>query len=597
MTVGRVTPAWNPLAGNPLRTRAEVAEACRALVSPLAAHTSPGGARVTLGSSGAVFSREAEQLEGFARPLWGLASLAAGGGEFDGWRRFHDGLVNGTDPDHPEHWGRAGHFDQRIVEMAAIGFALLLAPDLLWEPLTGEQRARVAAWLAAVDDVEPVPNNWHFFRIVVDLARRSLGLDVDERALAASFDVVDRCYVGDGWYADGEGGLVDHYVPWAFHTYGLIYASSPHADPDRATELRARARAFAPQFAAWFAPDGAALPYGRSLTYRFAQSAFWGALALAGEEALPWSQVKALWLGNLRWWTQWPIAERDGVLSIGYAYANLRMAEGYNSPCSPYWAMKAFLPLALADGHPFWTADEEPPEVDPIVEQPHTSMVLARDDDHVVALCGQSLPVTTHSSIRLPAKYTKFAYSTRFAFSVPADDPTEPTDSMLLVAPVGEAPRSRFDATEVVVENGAVELSWRPCEGVEIRTRLAAGTPWHLRIHHITTDRTVRAVETGFALGYDGFDFGGPPLDGEQAEGRCVARSDRGVSAIVDLSGERQGRLELPSPNTNLVEPQTMLPTLVATLGPGRHTLRCGVLASSRRDTSTELPLTVEMPS
>ena len=35
-------------------------------------------------------------------------------------------------------------------------------------------------------------------------------------------------------------------------------------------------------FAAWFDTDGAAVPYGRSLTYRFAQSAFYAACLWAG---------------------------------------------------------------------------------------------------------------------------------------------------------------------------------------------------------------------------------------------------------------------------------------------------------------------------
>jgi hypothetical protein len=34
--------------------------------------------------------------------------------------------------------------------------------------------------------------------------------------------------------------------------------------------------------------------------------------------------------------------------------------EDYNSPQSPYWALKAFLPLILPSSHPFWQAKEEP---------------------------------------------------------------------------------------------------------------------------------------------------------------------------------------------------------------------------------------------
>jgi hypothetical protein len=45
--------------------------------------------------------------------------LVAGGGEFDHWDRWCEGLANGTDPDHPEYWGACERGpDQRMVEEA-----------------------------------------------------------------------------------------------------------------------------------------------------------------------------------------------------------------------------------------------------------------------------------------------------------------------------------------------------------------------------------------------------------------------------------------------------------------------------------------------
>ena len=52
------------------------------------------------------------------------------------------------------------------------------------------------------------------------------------------------------------------------------------------------------------------------------------------------------------------MAARDGVMPVGYAYPNLIMSEPYNSAQSPYWALKAFLPLMLPEDHPFWASDE-----------------------------------------------------------------------------------------------------------------------------------------------------------------------------------------------------------------------------------------------
>ena len=92
----------NPLHGNPLRTRADVEKALRDLFNPVLPYFSEGGARVRLDAAAAHFDRAAADLEGFARPLWGLTPLAAGGGEFDHWELYRRGLANGTDPEHPE---------------------------------------------------------------------------------------------------------------------------------------------------------------------------------------------------------------------------------------------------------------------------------------------------------------------------------------------------------------------------------------------------------------------------------------------------------------------------------------------------------------
>ena len=184
-------------------------------------------------------------------------------------------------------------------------------------------------------------------------------------------------------------GRLDWYGAFALHTYGLIYAASGLGDADRAARFSQRAERFAADLQHWFDPDGAALAFGRSMTYRFAQAAFWGALALADVEALPWGQVKGLYLRNLRHWSRRPITDRDGVLSIGYGYGNPRLAESYSSPGSPYWAMKAFLALAVAGDHPFWRADEAPlsPVAGPVV-QAMPGFVLSRDDEQVLGVTG-----------------------------------------------------------------------------------------------------------------------------------------------------------------------------------------------------------------
>ena len=52
-------------------------------------------------------------------------------------------------------------------------------------------------------------------------------------------------------------------------------------DPEHTALFKERAKTFSESFIYWFDDEGKALPFGRSLTYRFAQAAFFSACAHA----------------------------------------------------------------------------------------------------------------------------------------------------------------------------------------------------------------------------------------------------------------------------------------------------------------------------
>ncbi|WP_230843819.1 DUF2264 domain-containing protein [Gloeobacter morelensis] len=565
---------------NPLRSRTDLQQAVRTLFSPLKAHFSPGRARVKLGHTAAVYPARTAELEGFARPLWGLVPLAAGGGEFDDWELYRTGLTHGSDPQHPEYWGPTGNRDQAYVEMAALGFALALIPERVWEPLKPHARANLAAWLGQINRAKLVDNNWQFFRVLVNLGLARVGAESDAASLSAALAQIDAFYLGDGWYSDGPTMRRDYYVPFAMHYYGLLYAGLAGGDPQRADRLRERAAAFAPQFAHWFAADGAALPFGRSLTYRFAQGAFWGALAFANVEVLPWGVIKGLALRHLRWWFRRPIAHNDGCLAIGYAYPNLNLAEGYNGPASPYWALKFFLPLALSDEHPFWLAEEAPlPELPSVHHQPHAGMILCRDraGAHVFALSGtQHMPKLRHGA----EKYAKFAYSTAFGFCVSSGAnglSQTACDSMLALTDDGDHYRLREEPLETTFEGDMLRSLWKPWPEVEIETWLLPCLPWHVRVHRLRTKKSLLSSEGGFAAARpEGVDEGALR---HQGEGFALASYPIGWSGIRDLRAKRKGEIINIAPNTNLLYPRTVIPALLGWHLPGEHWLATAVLA------------------
>lgn len=569
-------PMARKFADNPLRTRADVGQLLRDLIDPVLPHFSPGRAQVLLGPHRALYGDPPGLLEGFARPLWGLAPFAAGGGAFDHWDRWREGLEHGTDPSHAEYWGPPGNFDQRNVEAAGLASALLLAPDHFWEPFAARTKEQVAAWLGRINDVELVQNNWLFFRVLVNTALRRLGRRWSEARVADDARRLDAFYLERGWYRDGPAGppfrngrLGDYYVPMAFHYYGLILARFGDETLGAwASAWRERARAFAPDFIHYFAADGAAVPFGRSLTYRFAQGAFWGALAFADEEALPWPTIKGLYLRHLRWWMQRPIFSETGLLSIGYGYPNVVMSESYNSSASPYWAMKAFLPLALPAEHPFWAAEEAPlparVPVRTIVEANAVCVTTPAGSDVTMITPGQMVSDWPRHA---PQKYSKFAYSTRFGFSVPTGTaiPAEGGfDSMLALSDDGRLFRGREECHDTWVRDGVAFARWRPWNDVEVQTWLLADEEAHVRVHRIQTTRRLSSLESSFAVGY--FQQGDSRLL-KLAEAVAAVSATSGASWIADLSScaasvARRAEHVTLGPGSHLLHPLAQMPVL-----------------------------------
>ncbi|MCK9862786.1 DUF2264 domain-containing protein [Paenibacillus sp. ATY16] len=565
-------------ASNPLRSKADLELAFNQLTKPLLPYYSAGGARLDLNGSGAGQAPEVAGMEGFSRIVWGLAPFAAGLDKVDEelLQLALKGITNGTNPEHEEYWGEVADYDQRLVEMASLGLALAIAPDRLWEPLGAEAKQHFYNWLNQINSRRAHDCNWLFFHVLVNVGFHKLGLPYAKDQLEANLNRLEQFYLKDGWYEDGVNGHSDYYVPLAFHYCGLLYSAlMKEEDPERAARFEERSVSFAGQFVNWFAEDGRALPYGRSLTYRFAQGALWGAYAFADMPPFELGVVKGLYLRHLRWWFSQPIFSPDGVLTVGYSYPNLIMAENYNAPGSVYWAFKAFLPLGLPDEHPFWQAEELPlPELPAISAQQAPHLVVCRhsERDHVAAF-NAGHPGTnehTHTS----AKYEKFVYSASFGFSVPRAEwglSQGAYDSMLALSEEDNLYRVRRKNEETSIDGDILISVWKPWRDVTVTTYLIAGLPWHLRIHRIETARGLDAAEGGFAL----------PLDATLGVNKqtcsLIGRTGFGGSGISGIRGYERAELVQAQSNTNLMHPRTVIPTLQAKLQPGTHILIAAV--------------------
>lgn len=112
----------HPFSKVDIKDRASVQKLLETVLDPLEPFFSPNKARVNCPGATAVrFDQTASEVEGFARPLWGLAFLLAGDGQYRGTEWWIQGLKSGTDPESPEYWGYPRDNDQRMVEMCPLG--------------------------------------------------------------------------------------------------------------------------------------------------------------------------------------------------------------------------------------------------------------------------------------------------------------------------------------------------------------------------------------------------------------------------------------------------------------------------------------------
>ncbi|KAJ4362899.1 hypothetical protein N0V83_010016 [Neocucurbitaria cava] len=580
-----------PLQGfsdNPFRTRSDLIRAAVALVHPLHQYKSPQFARIKIATStGANFSETAAQLEGFARPLLvvaGLLGLKTQDSDSNpnlknaGLDTWISGLKAGTDPDSPEYWGDVFNFDQKMVEMESIAYALLSNPGAFSFSEDTKARANIVAWLRQINEHQMPQNNWLWFRVFANLALvKTLGVPLEEVKRHSTF------YVADGWSSDGLWGddrkQADYYSgSFAIQFAQLLFLRfAPEYDPERTEKYKLQAQDFAKSYWRYFAPAGEAIPFGRSLTYRFAFAAFWGVAAIAGVD-LPRTSAPS------RDSERPLITASEVVGKTASRFQHGRDTEYW----SVYWCLKSFLVLELEETHPFWSSEEleHPSTARSDADEPDVKLlwpprhIMCNTPQHTFLLSsGQS---TRNTFKAREAKYGKFAYSSAFAFSVPcgrtlqqiAPDSTltalfddgednwkvhwDPYDVRCGKVSVGGSGRWEEETVPTLTS------TWRPwmTQSVSLRTTLVSPMKrwpgWSLRVHRVEWDISSRVtselklIDSGFAISAQTksdksiFEMPVNPLtaitDDNAAEGwwsgdaASLIVSESGASGVVDLT-------------------------------------------------------------
>ena len=576
-----------------LNSKEDFAKLLFGLLNPLEPRYNPYCTGIAADRVYAHYDAAAADMEAFSRPLWGLVGLWAHQDEekicseessaFAGI--YRKGLSEGTDPESDGYWGDCRPFDQRFVEMAAISFGMLFAPQVVWDPLDDRAKKNLADYLGHINEMELPVCNWILFAVLVNIALKKRNMPYRPDMLENYLNGLETFYLGEGWYCDGDSGQKDYYISFAIHFYSLVYAMvMEQEDEERCRTYKARAMEFAAQFVYWFDEDGDAIPFGRSLTYRFAQVSFFSACLMAGLKPFPLPFMKALITEHLRSWLARDIFDQNGMLTIGYGYANLHMSERYNAQGSPYWAMKTFAFLMLPMDHPFYECsarmDKEMFEKHPLHPMKHADMLIYHYGNHTTAFTPGVYSPRGHGHI--VEKYGKFAYDSKFGISVSRSqyELCECVPDCMLAFLIDGYIYVRRICEEHEITDTSVVSVWSPYPGIKVRTRVTPDENGHTRIHEIDSETECIAIDSGFAIRRD--DTINVDMHVEDAGNSSMVSNRFGECIVTGYvtkgqAKEVSGHSYIADPNTHLLYPKTMIPAVEYRIGRGRSVLKTEV--------------------
>lgn len=247
--------------------------------------------------------------------------------------------------------------------MGAVVLALEIAPEWLWNPLSQNEKDQVIRWLASTRGTAHHRNNHFFFGVfpLSFLLKHGHGRKSDAIAVADYMNQMERMALGGGWFIDGMNETVDHYNAYAFHYYGLWWSYLfKELDPERAKRWQDWSQEFVRTYAYFFAKSGEPIPFGRSMSYRFAATAPFSLASWLGITDLDAGMIRRLCSLTMNFFLSKPQNQSQGALSLGWVNPFEPIAEAYSCAASPYWSVKGLVPLLIHETHPFWTAPEQP---------------------------------------------------------------------------------------------------------------------------------------------------------------------------------------------------------------------------------------------
>lgn len=337
-------------------------------------------------------------------------------------------IHNLSDPSKPMYIKeRTGRTSQALVELGGLALSLTVMPEILWDPLSAEDKAEFAKFMVSYGNGPTIGSNWRFFNIFIMSFFKTHGYEVKTDYLNELLNLCLDKYRGEGWYNDSPA--YDYYSMWAFQMYGMIWSRyyGDQLNPDAKARFEKNFKDLVPNYPLMWSKNGEMNMYGRSLTYRMAAVVplpLMGWLNGTGTE-VNYGWMRRLASATILQFLQNPKVMVDGVPCVGYYGPFEPCVQIYSCRGSVYWMGKAFLGLLVPEDNPFWTAKENngPWEKEFKKNQvynhfmPGTNILVTNYPNlgasEIRAWCKEKV-ASDWQKFRSGENYNKFAYNTAF---------------------------------------------------------------------------------------------------------------------------------------------------------------------------------------
>lgn len=306
------------------------------------------------------------KLEGLCRTLFMAAPLLKEnpGLEINGIKvadYYRHQIIKLTDPNsltYIPHRAPTQGPHQNLVEFGGLSVSLFAIPEILWEPLTLQQKDALEALMVSYGDGPTVPQNWKFFNIFILSFFKSQGYKVNEPLLVDYVQKALGHYDGNGWYNDRPA--YDYYSMWAFQMYGMFWSEycGKKYYPEYAARFAENFKPLKNNYPYMFGRNGEMIMWGRSISYRFGATAPLAFTGIENDPATNYGWLRRIASGALLQFLQNPNYLKDNVPTLGFYGAFEPAVQSYSCRGSVYWCAKAFLGLLLPESNPYWSAVE-----------------------------------------------------------------------------------------------------------------------------------------------------------------------------------------------------------------------------------------------